>query len=69
MSRSKGKHRRERKRRHKRQIEEGKRTPTPKVKHKKTTHKTNMYKRIKLSEIDRDVVRAVIDIVKNINVL
>ena len=67
MSRSRRKHRRERKRRHERQIKEGLRIPTPKIKSKKTLYGVHRYRKIKLSEIDRNIVKAVIDAVRNID--
>ena len=64
MSRSKAKHKAERKRRHERQIAEGART---KPKRKKNPVSDWNNKTVRLSEIDADVVQKVLAEVQNID--
>lgn len=69
MSRNRQKHKQERKRRHERQIEEGIRQPKEKVRKPnklKSGRRMVVHRTVKLSEIDRDVVRKVIELVKDI---
>lgn len=64
MSRNKQRHKQEKKRRHERQIMEGTRQVRPKI-------KKNMYwgpprRRVKLSEINREDVQKILELVKNL---
>lgn len=65
MSRSKAKHKRERKRRHARQIINGERTPKVKD-HKIPMKRIILKRRVKLSQIDPEVVKAVLIAVERI---
>lgn len=62
MSRSKRKHKQERKRRHERQIQEGVRQPRKRTEKRNTRTKVA----IRLSSMDREIVKQVLDAVRDI---
>lgn len=64
MSRSRSRHKKEKKRRHDRQIAEGTRVPTPKV--RKARSRYTPRGMVRLSELNPDDVRKVLDVVKNL---
>lgn len=64
MSRSKAAHKREKARRHARQIEEGTRAPRQSC--KKPVSEWNERKMVALSQIDREVMKKVLEEVKKI---
>lgn len=64
------KHKLKKKKRHERQIAEGTRMAQEKTTRKKVfiTKKTVIKRRVYLSEVDREIVKAVIDAVRNIEI-
>lgn len=69
MSRSKAAHKREKARRHARQIEEGTRAPRESCKRPVSewnSRKMVLKRQVLLSQIDRQLVRAVIEVVKKL---
>lgn len=64
---NKSKHREKKKKRHERQIAEGVRQPRPKLE-KRIVYGTTIRRKVKLSEIDREDVRRVLEIVKGLDI-
>lgn len=65
MGRNKQKHKQEKKRRHERQIAEG--TRQPRKKNKKKTVWGPVRRRVKLSELNREDVQKILELVKNLD--